>query len=89
MNHVTDNVAERRFELQTGEGIAHADYELGDGVITFTHTEVPEAARGKGIGQRLIEGALADARARQLRVVPECSFFAIYLRRHPDAATLA
>ena len=86
---VTDNRRERRYELPTDAGPAIAAYQLAGDTITFTHTVVPEAAEGHGIGSKLIAGALADARAHGLKVVPQCPFVAAYLDRHPEAAELA
>ena len=86
---VTDNAAERRFELPTDFGAAVAEYVVEGDTITFTHTVVPREAEGKGVGGKLIAGALADAKARGLKVVPQCAFVAAYLKRHPEAATIA
>lgn len=86
---VTDNRDECRYELPTAAGPAVAVYEIDGGTITFTHTVVPPAVEGHGVGSRLIAGALADAHARGLKVVPQCPFVAAYLDRHPDAAMLA
>jgi len=36
----------------------------------LVHTEVAPSAEGKGVGSRLVAGALDDIRARGLRVVP-------------------
>ena len=82
---VTDNKAEGRFELATDAGPAIAAYALECDTITFTHTVVPPEAEGHGVGGKLIAGALADAKARGLKVVPQCAFVAAYLKRHPDA----
>lgn len=81
---VRDNPARSRFELDANGATAVANYKLADGVITFTHTEVPEAARGGGIASRLVAGALQAARARGLKVVARCPFFAGYIERHPE-----
>ncbi|MEX1084105.1 MAG: GNAT family N-acetyltransferase, partial [Xanthobacteraceae bacterium] len=63
---VRNNTALSRFELDA-EGIAAvAHYRLADGVITFTHTEVPPALRERGIASRLIQGALEAVRAQGL-----------------------
>ena len=67
---------------------AIAAYEIDGGTITFTHTEVPESARGQGVASRLIEGALADVRHRGLHVVPVCSAFAGWMQRHPESHDL-
>jgi predicted GNAT family acetyltransferase len=81
---VLDNKAEHRFEIDTGGGIAVANYRLAPGVMTFTHTEVPAAMEGQGFGSRLVRGALESARAQGLQVVPRCSFVSAYLARHPE-----
>ena len=85
---VTNNEAGGRYELAIDGGRAIAAHELGGGVITFTHTVVPAAARGRGAGSRLVAAALADARARGLRVVPRCPFVARYMAGHPETRDL-
>jgi predicted GNAT family acetyltransferase len=81
---VRDNKAQHRFEMDAGGEMAVANYRLAPGVITFTHTEVPEALWGRGIGSQLIRGALQAARAEHLKIVPRCSFVSSYLRKHPE-----
>jgi len=81
---VRDNKARHRFEMDAGSDIAVAHYRLAPGVMTFTHTEVPAALQGQGIGSRLVRGALDAARAQGLKVVPRCSFVSAYLSRHPE-----
>jgi len=86
---VVDNREARRFELELDGGdVAVAAYRLEGGSIIFPHTVVPEGYEGQGIGSRLIEAALASARERGLTVVPECSFFANYMKRHPETHDL-
>jgi predicted GNAT family acetyltransferase len=85
---VTDNAAQQRFELKAGEHLAMAYYTLSPGVITFTHTEVPEALSGQGIGSRLARGALDQVRARGLKVIPQCPFIAGFIRKNPEFAAL-
>ena len=81
---VRDNPALSRFELDADGVTAVANYRLAGGVMTFTHTEVPPHARGEGIASRLIAGALAAVRARELKVVARCSFVSAYIERHPE-----
>ncbi|CAA9527506.1 MAG: hypothetical protein AVDCRST_MAG91-2665 [uncultured Sphingomonadaceae bacterium] len=88
-NEVQDNKAESRFEMRVADETAIAAYENEGGVIRFTHTVVPEALEGQGVGSRLIEAALASARAEGLKVIPQCSFVAAYIARHPESAELA
>jgi predicted GNAT family acetyltransferase len=81
---VRNNAALSRFELDADGGTAVANYEVGDGVITFTHTEVPPAARQAGIGSRLIREALETVRTLGLKVIPRCSFVRDYLAKHRE-----
>ncbi len=85
---VRDNAERRRFEIDLGDSVAFADYVLMTGKIMFTHTEVPPAHEGKGIGTALIEAALASARGRALKVIPTCPFFASYMKRHAETHDL-
>lgn len=78
---VTDNQAKRRYELVVDGTTAYAEYVLADGSITFTHTIVPEALGGRGVGGRLVNAALDDAEVRGLKIVPECSFVAKMVER--------
>ena len=81
---VRDNSALSRFELAAEGATALAYYRLADGVLIFTHTEVPPQFRRRGIASRLVQGALEAARARGLKVAPRCSFVAGYIARHPE-----
>jgi predicted GNAT family acetyltransferase len=80
---VNNNEAEHRYELSVDGQTAIAAYRMRGDVIAFTHTVVPQALEGKGIGTRLIKAVLSDVRERSLRVRAECSFVADYLDRHP------
>ena len=50
-----DNAAEKRYELDLGDGMALAEYVLGHGLIVLTHTEVPPKYEGRGIGKELVQ----------------------------------
>jgi len=81
---VRDNRQARRYEIEADGHVAATWYRLRPGVITFTHTEVPSALEGRGIGSALAKGVLDDARRRGLKVVPLCPFVAAYIERHPE-----
>jgi predicted GNAT family acetyltransferase len=86
---VRDNPERHRFEIDLGDGsFAIADYTLAASKIMFTHTGVPEAHEGKGIGTTLIRFALDAARERGLKVVPICPFFAAYMQKHAEVQDL-
>jgi len=82
MPNVRNNTAESRFELDVDGHTAFAYYDFSPGVITFTHTEVPQALSGRGIGSQLATGALDLVRAQKLKVVAQCPFIASYIAKH-------
>ena len=83
MGTVRHNDAPSRYELETDHGLAIVVYRRqGDGLV-FTHTEVPPADEGKGIGAEIVRAALDDTRKRGLKIVPACSFVVAFVRRHP------
>ena len=85
---VTHNTEQKRFELDLPGGLSVLEYLLGDGKIIFTHTGVPQALEGQGIGSRLARAGLDFAQEQNLRVVPICSFIASYIGKHPEYQAL-
>ena len=88
MPQVRHNEDRSRFEAATPAGTAVVEYRRHGDRITFTHTEVPPAMRGRGIADDVAEHALEYAAAERLEVVPACPFIAAYIRRHPKYAAL-
>jgi uncharacterized protein len=87
---VRDNSEESRFEAYVdGQLAGFSAYELTDGVITFTHTEVDDAFEGQGVGSTLVRQALDQVRADGgRRVRPLCPFVRDWIEDHPDYADL-
>ena len=86
---IRDNLQKHRFEADLGDGsFAFAEYALARSKIILTHTEVPKAHEGRGIGSALIRYALRSARDRELKVVPICPFFAAYIKEHREEQDL-
>lgn len=56
----------------------------GESMIIIDHTAVPDALRGRGIGDALVARAVADARAAGTKIVPLCPFAASQFRKHPE-----
>ena len=81
---VVNNEARSRFELPIQGGMAVAQYEVDGDVLHMTHTVVPQAAEGQGVGSRLVRGALEEARSRGLKVDPICPFVRAYIDRHAE-----
>ncbi|MBI2764408.1 MAG: N-acetyltransferase [Chloroflexi bacterium] len=85
---VRDNPARERYEVSYGGQTAELAYRVDGGRIVLIHTGVPAALEGHGIAGRLAKFALDDARARGLRVVPQCPYVRAYLEKHPEYADL-
>jgi predicted GNAT family acetyltransferase len=81
---VKHNAAQHRFEARIGGELALLEYSVSGSTITMYHTETPPAAEGKGVAGQLAAAALAYARAERLTVVPQCSFVAHYIAKHPE-----
>lgn len=64
------------------------EYELDGSVMTITHTRVPDALGGRGLAGIITRHALEFARGRQWQVVPQCSYAAAYIKRHPEYSSL-
>lgn len=63
-----DNEARSRYEFDLGGHTAYIDYEKDNGTIVLTHTFVPEAYEGRGVGAQLVAAALTDIRRQGLKV---------------------
>ena len=67
---LVDNAAEKRYELDLGDGMALAEYVLGHGLIVLTHTEVPRSTKVGASARSWCRGVLEDIRRKKLKVVP-------------------
>ncbi|WP_266171834.1 GNAT family N-acetyltransferase [Dyella subtropica] len=73
-----------RFEASVEGVLCVLDYTLLHGILTITHTIVPEVVGGRGIAANLVKFALDHARAEHWKVVPACSYAEAWMRRHPE-----
>jgi uncharacterized protein len=76
-----------RFETHVEGARCELDYTLtpgaGSDIMTITHTGVPAEVGGRGIAAALVEAALNAAREEGWKVVPACSYAAVWMQRHP------
>lgn len=85
IRHLT---AAHRFETTVEGFLCELDYQLQDGVMTITHTEVPAEVGGRGIASELVRTAFEAARSKGWKVVPACSYAQVWVERHPDYSAL-
>lgn len=88
MSSVINNKDHCRYELEVEGHLATEHYKLDGGVITFEHTDVPKELGGKGVGSKLVQGALDQVRADGLKLIPQCPFVKAWIEKHPDYADL-
>ena len=55
-----------------------------EGVVVLEHTEVSESLRGQGIARKLVESAVAWARANDVKLLPVCPFAKAVFDREPQ-----
>lgn len=82
------NVPARRFEVLVGGLLAWLGYSREGPRYVLDHTWVPEELRGRGLAAQLVTAALTEARQRNWRIVPRCSYVAAFLREHPEFSDL-
>ena len=88
MSDVINNRDHHRYELEVEGHLATEHYKLDGNVITFEHTDVPKELGGKGVGSRLVQGALDQVRAAGLQLIPQCPFVKAWIEKHPEHADL-
>jgi len=71
---VVDDPEHQRLLIERADGVAELDYERDGDRFVVIHTEVPESARGEGLGGALVRAALERAAAEGLTVAPLCPY---------------
>jgi predicted GNAT family acetyltransferase len=85
-----DNATHGRYVVLLAPGIeAEMTYrKTPAGVMSIDHTGVPSEFGGRGIAAKLVNAAIADARAEGFKIEPICSYVEAQFRRHPEWADL-
>jgi len=82
---VVDEASRQRYEARLGNDVVgFTEYRSVRGRRILFHTEVDPSIEGRGVGSRLVSGALDDIRARGLTLTVKCPFVAAFLERHPE-----
>jgi predicted GNAT family acetyltransferase len=85
MSTITHHPDQKCFSTPEG---AILSYSLEDDRYLFDHTEVPASLRGQGVAGQLAKAALEHAKEHDWKIVPACSYIELYIRRHPEYASL-
>lgn len=66
--------------------LAEMTYSLsGSDTMIIDHTEVDEVLKGKGVGNQLLNQAVAFAREKNLKIFPLCPFArSVFKKRHEE-----
>ena len=82
---VADNPERSRYEVTVDGTVAgFAAYVRHTDHLNFTHTEIGSEYGGRGLGGKLVGGALADLRDKGVKFVATCPFVRSYLEKHPE-----
>ncbi|PZO73613.1 MAG: N-acetyltransferase [Mesorhizobium amorphae] len=80
-----DGPAKGRYWMEIDGFEAEMTYSrAGEGLIIIDHTEVPQALRGRKVGERLVRQAVEDARREGIGIIPLCPFAKAQIDRHPE-----
>jgi len=81
----TDEASGGAYRVEVDGHMAEMTFSrAGEHMIIIDHTEVPEALRGRGVGDRLVARAVRDARAEGFTIFPLCPFAASRFRKHSE-----
>jgi predicted GNAT family acetyltransferase len=74
-----------RYVIRLAGAEAEMTYSrAGQHLIIIDHTSVPDALRGRGLGEVLVHHAVEEARAAGRMIIPLCPFAKSQFDRHSD-----
>lgn len=85
---VIHNKNKSRFVIRIDGEESFVEYSLYDKVMNLYHTYTPPRLRGKGLAEKVVRAAIEYAKENNLKVIPSCSYVALFLKRHPEYSEL-
>ncbi len=83
-DHVTYNVAEKRYEMSFGHLMVYANVRKDTNRLYIDYVFAPPELRGTGAAGQFMRELMDVVRTENLKVVPICGYAASWLRRHSD-----
>lgn len=78
-----------RYALTTAEGEGDVTYSnTSPSLVIDDHTAVAPGLEGQGVGRRLLDRLLEDARTEGFKIVPLCPYVNAQRRKHSEWADL-
>lgn len=75
----------RRYYIFVDGADAEMTYSrASETLVIIDHTEVPEALRGRRLGERMVRKAVDDARSEEFTIIPLCPFAKAQIDRNPE-----
>jgi predicted GNAT family acetyltransferase len=83
-DHVTYNVADKRYEMPFGHLMVYADVRKDTNRLYIDYVFAPPELRGTGAAGQFMTKLMDVVRIENLKVVPICGYAASWLQRHSD-----
>ncbi len=61
---------------------------IEDGVVNFSSTFVDPSLCGQGVGEQLVQAAIAKIKERGMKAVMTCSYVKAWFSKHPEEGDL-
>ncbi len=81
---VKHDINNQRFFVDLDGEEAYVAYSLRADVMELYSTFTPPKLRGRGLAEKVVRAAFEYAKDNKLKVIPSCSYVAVYLQRHPE-----
>ena len=85
---IRKNESKKQYEAEFEGHTVFISYIEARGKTFLTHTEVPTALEGRGVGSSLVAGVLQILEEEGTKLFPLCPFVASWLRRHPEKQSI-
>ncbi|MGD9715088.1 MAG: DUF5996 family protein, partial [Thermomicrobiales bacterium] len=80
-----DGVSKGRYHMLVDRADAEMTYSrASETLVIIDHTAVPDALRGRRVGEKMVRQAVDDARSEGFTIIPLCPFAKAQIDRNPE-----